>query len=68
MSIENCEEGVAISDVGIVDGGVFHAFPPTCLEACLPCISAEMNANPFPVPSAKCLSLLGSDRYTPICQ
>jgi hypothetical protein len=66
VAVEDCEEGVAVTQLHLVDGGVLHALAPTCVFRCLPCISAMQKLNPFPVPSFTVFSVTGSDKYTPI--
>lgn len=66
MSIENSKQGISIANVEGVYGGILHGFSPACVGVDVPCISAEMKEMELLCPSTMCLSLLGSDKYTPM--
>lgn len=66
MTVEDGKEGVAVAQFELVDAGVLHAFAPACLGEGVPCISPETNSILLPCSWMVCLSLLGSERYTPI--
>lgn len=59
VPIEHCEERIAVSDVQLVDSGIFHSFSPACINSEVPCISAETNAIAAFSPFLIFLSLIG---------
>ena len=66
MTIKDCEESVAVTEVEIMDACIFHGFAPPCIKGRKPCISADTNSSHFPFSDLVFLSLMGSERYTPI--
>ena len=41
VAVKDCEEGVALADAELVDGGIFHGLSPAWVGRGVPCISME---------------------------
>ena len=41
VTIEDCEKGIAITDISFMDCSILHISAPACVKETLPCISAK---------------------------